>query len=200
MKRFVILACVVLLFAGPAVADCVPRARVVTYQQHQVYPSYVQHAVYVPVAVFEPIKAVYAVGGSYRQDSAEVAELARAMEKLAGTVDRLAGRAELAPALRAAEPVAAPRRDVPADDVSGRAWQVLSKHCASCHTGAQAKGKVTIFSEPGKPNPNVDLFLLWESADAGRMPKGMNPISDEEARTLRELVALAAKQRRAAQK
>ena len=181
-----------LLSAAPSPAqNCgVVRQRVI-HQQHVVHAAHVAVVQPAVIATFAAVPVAvphYSVG--YDPHGGELAELRKAVRELSKTVLDL----------RAAEPVAAPRRDVPTDDVSGKAWQVLSKHCASCHTGAQAKGKVTIFSEPGKPNPSADLFLLWEAADAGRMPKGAAPINDDEARALRELVALTAKQRRAAQK
>jgi len=47
---------------------------------------------------------------------------------------------------------------------------VLSNRCAECHTGANAKAGVMIFSSLGAFNPKVDRQRIMKAVEDGRMP------------------------------
>lgn len=130
-----------------------------------VEPVYVATFAAVPVAVPH-----YSVG--YQPDGGEIAELRKAVRELSKTVQ------ELRQVQAAGPPVS--------DELNAKAWQLLSAKCATCHTGPDSKGRVQIFLAPGQPNRDVDRFALWDAAESGRMPKGKEPVPDDEARLLRE--------------
>lgn len=182
MKRILTLSFVLVLFvAGPLAADC-HRQRVIV-QHHAAVVNHHVAAVVAPVYVaqYVPVQVpTYSVGYAAPQQQQDTS-LALAVEKLSLAVERLSkGGAQ-----------------TQADSLDAKAAGVLAARCASCHTGAASKGKLAIFTAPGQLAPTVDRFLLWEAADSGRMPKGGQPIPDDEARVLREWVAQAAQQRRA---
>jgi mono/diheme cytochrome c family protein len=160
--------------AGDAPADCFQRARVVT---HQVYSSYAPYYAplyhYVPVAVFDAIKPVYAVGGGYRGEGAETAELARALEKLTLAVDRLASKGT--------EPQAAA-------DLGPRALAVVNARCAKCHEqGVAALGGDFVLTKGGQWYEGLTAADLIQSAKKvadGTMPKGGAPLPPEEKQVL----------------
>jgi len=56
------------------------------------------------------------------------------------------------------------------DDLTAKVKSILSKNCASCHTGAASKGQVVIFSDKEVLNPNAPRQRIWDAADEGRMP------------------------------
>lgn len=199
MKRFGVLVFVLILFAGPVAADCVQRARVVTHQSYRAYPvqSYAAYSYpvynYVPVAVFEPVKAVYAVGGATQAVTAEGAELARSLEKLTLAVEKLA-------AAKAGE---AGQAQPPTNALQARAIQVMQARCASCHNEATAKaqGGDFVLFQGGQLVGTLDTLDVLHSANrawSGSMPppgKGP-PVPQAEAQVLMDWAASIVKAER----
>jgi hypothetical protein len=60
-----------------------------------------------------------------------------------------------------------PQRDI-VPKVS--ALQVLSTHCAECHTGPRSKGSFVIFDTPGKLAAGFNQRKAWKWVDDGLMP------------------------------
>lgn len=190
MKIFILTSILTAFFACTADADSCRAVQV--QRQRVVHAAVVQHhhavaAVVAPVAVAQylPIQVpTYSAG--YVVDNGETAALRRSIERLEKTIQKLSAT----PTSRAAP--------VPDVGITGQAQQVLTARCAQCHTGAAAKGSLAIFTEPGKLNPAVDRFVLWEAADSGQMPPApAKEIPDDEARVLREWVKEAAQVRKA---
>lgn len=186
-------AALTLFHPGVVFADCFQRAKAVV---QQVYTSHVQpyyHAVqyyYQPVAVFEPLKAVYAVGGGYQSDGASTAELARAIEKLTLAVHNQTQALKAPPA--------------PETGPEAAALRIYNQHCASCHTPDKAEkagGKFVLLID-GKLNPELDALDLTHAVnrvEEGSMPpKSAGPeLPAEKLAVLREHSALLTKQARA---
>lgn len=175
MKRSVALGVVLVLFlGGPLAADC--RSRVVV--QRQAVVNHHVAAVVTPVAVAQfvavPVAVpTYSVGPSH-QSQTDIDAIARALDRLTAAVERL-GKGGV---------------QQPDNSLEAKALSVLNARCAQCHTGAQAKGKLTIFARPGELSATLntlDLVAMLEEVKAGRMPKApAPPLEDGELLILQE--------------
>ncbi len=89
-------------------------------------------------------------------------------------------------------------------DFESRVAPILRQHCARCHQGAKAKGRLDLTSAkglaagadgdpivvPGKPQESRLLEVV--SGDKPEMPKNGKPLSAQEIKTLREWVVAGA--------
>lgn len=67
---------------------------------------------------------------------------------------------------------------------------ILENRCAKCHTGAESKSGIMIFTAPGYFNPQVDRQRLLDAVEKGRMPLGASTdprlrLSQQEVAALR---------------
>lgn len=185
LLAFIVMGVVGLLCIPSAEADCrVVRQRVVAVQHAAVVT--VKETVVVPVTVAAfaayPVQVpTYSIG--YDPHAGEVQELRRSVRELTQALQGLRTGATPAPQ--------------PASDLTAKAAQVLTARCATCHTGAAAKGKVQLFTESGVLNPTLDWFAAWAEAESGRMPPApAQPIPDDEERVLKEKVREVAQLRK----
>lgn len=190
MKRLAALALILTLFVGPLAADC--RQRVVVHRQAVVHAAAVAVVAPVYVAQFVPVQVpTYSVGYAPQQvqQSQDADALARAVEKLTAAVEKLSGGAQ-------------PQ----ADNLQSRALGILNARCASCHSDATAKaGGDFVLLKGGQLNPTLDVLDITHAANRaynGSMPpKGKAPpLSDDEARVLRDWSEQVTQATRAARK
>jgi len=91
-------------------------------------------------------------------------------------------RSEAVPTAVVTEPVAQEERP----NATLSAPEVLRAHCASCHAGESVQGELRLFDAVGALVERLPRRAIVEAIEAGRMPKGMAPLSPEEMEILRE--------------
>lgn len=81
-----------------------------------------------------------------------------------------------------AEPVAEEERP----NATLGAPELLRVHCASCHAGESVQGELRLFDSAGALVERLPRRVIVEAVEAGRMPKGIAPLTQEEIEVLRE--------------
>jgi hypothetical protein len=71
-------------------------------------------------------------------------------------------------------------------DATLSAPDVLRTHCASCNAGESARGELRLFDADGALVERLPRRAIVEAVEAGRMPKGIAPLTQEEIEMLRE--------------
>lgn len=192
MRLFAVLTA--LSVAASASGDSCRAVRQRVVVQHHAAVA-VKQAVIAPIAVaaYAPIVTVpqYSVG--WDSGAGEVAELRKAIKELREAIQGLQGPGT--------------GQGAQGNDVQVRAIKILTSHCARCHAEpvAKAEGGDFVMFKGGQINTSLsrdDLWHIWERSDSGSMPppKKGEPISDDEARVLREWLGQVAKVERAARK
>ena len=94
------------------------------------------------------------------------------------------------PAMRQLDPDTWPRgarrlADKPHSPAGG-AVRILSRRCAACHSGSDAKGELEMFDLDGRIIEERPRQLMLEMIRAGKMPAGKQPqlLSEEEIRQI----------------
>jgi mono/diheme cytochrome c family protein len=84
---------------------------------------------------------------------------------------------------------AAPQSASPAGGQHANASEfraVLTRHCAKCHTGENAKGDFALFSAPGTLDSGVDKGKVWQMVSSNKMPPKRQPrLGTDEVEALR---------------
>ena len=202
MYRFILLALLAVLVAVPRglatgyvapVAAVVVQPTIVTVPTPVALFQYAAPATTPPPVVLSP-SLIAAHEARERELSAEVARLRAAVARLEQSRVEIRTASSGPPMI--AEPDGPPQAVAPTvsrEALIVRAAQIATVHCQQCHSGANARGDVTLFNAAGTFEPNVSWEEIYRAVSRKKnpMPKGQSPLLAEEVEVYRQLRAQA---------
>ncbi len=182
---FLGITCLVILTPSSSAQHChsVPYRR----QIHRVIHEEVHHNRYVPVAFVDLVQTYFTLPTvqfiPQGQVPAPQAQIPQPLSLPSGE-----GFAQNSGSSLALPPMAT-YEDQPfaGGNTQAELLPILKSHCASCHSGPQAKGSFSLFDPAGNLNPATDLADAWVRIKKGEMPPG-KPLDPQTQSKLRSLI------------